>query len=253
MCSLYSSKLESRCSDNNHTRRSFLKKTLASTLSLSLMATTGKAMATSGVVNMPPQPENVLSPDAALERLMAGNERYISGRSTPLDFSLERAALTKGQNPYASILSCSDSRVGPEFCFDEQRGDLFVARVAGNYLTPDFVATLEFSAYVLHTPLFMVLGHESCGAVQAAIAASDNNQQFPGHIQTIASALAPAVRAIDKASTDRVGDVVRKNVIQNVNKLKKQTPILSKLVDEKKLLIVGGVYNLSTGKVDLVA
>lgn len=253
MCNLFGSERESRLPHQTQTRRSFLKLAMASSVGFGMTAAVGKVMATSGVVTMPPQPENVLTPEAALERLMAGNERYISGRSTPLDFSRERAALVKGQNPYASILSCSDSRVGPEFCFDEQRGDLFVARVAGNYLTTDFVATLEFSAFVLHTPLIMVLGHESCGAVQAAIEASDKNQQFPGHIQAIASALAPAVRAVDKETKDRVDSVVRMNVIQNVEELKKQTPILSKLVAEKKLLVVGGVYSLRTGKVDLVA
>ena len=253
MCNQCENEHETEHTYKAEERRSFLKTVMASTLSLGITAAAGKAFATSGVVSMPPQPENVLTPQAALERLMAGNERYLSGQSTPLDFSSERAALTVGQNPYASILSCSDSRVSPEFCFDEQRGDLFVARVAGNYLTTDFVATLEFSAYVLHTPLFMVLGHENCGAVQAAIKASDDNQQFPGHIQGIASALAPAVRSVDKESKDRVNTVVRENVIQNVEKLKKQTPILSKLVTEKKLLVVGGVYNLGTGKVDLVA
>ena len=107
-----------------------------------------------------------MTADEALERLMAGNARYVADQSTPLNFSNDRAALVSGQNPYASILSCSDSRVSPEFCFDEQRGDLFVARVAGNYLTTDFVATLEYAAAVLYTPLIMVLGHESCGAVR---------------------------------------------------------------------------------------
>src|SRR5699024_10117989 len=130
-----------------------------------------------------PLPENVMSADEALERLMAGNARYVAGQSTPLNFAEERAALVTGQNPYASILSCSDSRVSPEFCFDEQRGDLFVARVAGNYLTTDFVATLEYAAAVLDTPLIMVLGHQSCGAVRAAIDAVEKNKQFPGHIQ----------------------------------------------------------------------
>jgi carbonic anhydrase len=234
-------------------RRSFLKLAMTSTLGMGIAATGVKVMATSGTVTIPPQPENVLTPKAALDRLIAGNERYIAGQSTPLNFSLERAALVGSQNPYACILSCSDSRVGPEFCFDEQRGDLFVARVAGNYLTTDFVATLEYATFVLHTPLIMVLGHESCGAVQAAIEAADNNEQFPGHIQSIASALAPAVRAVDRKSENRTDNVVKMNVIQNVRELKKQTPILNKLVEEKKLLIVGGVYNLRTGKVDLVA
>ncbi len=234
-------------------RRSFLKLAMTSTLGMGIAATGVKVMATSGTVTIPPQPENVLAPKAALDRLIAGNERYIAGQSTPLNFSLERAALVGSQNPYACILSCSDSRVGPEFCFDEQRGDLFVARVAGNYLTTDFVATLEYATFVLHTPLIMVLGHESCGAVQAAIEAADKNEQFPGHIQSIASALAPAVRAVDRKSENRTDNVVKMNVIQNVQELKKQTPILNKLVEEKKLLIVGGVYNLRTGKVDLVA
>ncbi len=237
-------------------RRSFLKLAAASAVSLGLATTATKLTAASGVVKTP-FPENVLTPSQALERLMEGNERYVAGESSPLNFSLEREELVKGQNPYACILSCSDSRVSPEFCFDEQRGDLFVARVAGNYLTTDFVATLEYSAAILHTPLIMVLGHERCGAVKAAIDASDNDQQFPGHIQSIASALAPAVRAIRKTpeyvAVDRYYKVVRMNVILNVKKLRNQAPILSKLVANKKLLVVGGVYNLHSGKVDLVA
>ncbi|HEX8873266.1 MAG TPA: carbonic anhydrase [Nitrosospira sp.] len=204
-------------------------------------------------MKMPPLPENVISADAALERLMTGNQRYVSGQSTPLDFAKDRAALVRGQNPYAAILSCSDSRVGPEFCFDEQRGDLFVARVAGNYLTTDFVATLEYATAVLHTPLIMVLGHESCGAVAAAIDAVDKHEQFPGHIQAMASALAPAVRAAKNMPGERFENAVRMNVIRNVDKLKNQPPILSRLVREGKIRVVGGVYSLKTGKVDLVA
>ena len=252
MCNI-NSEQESGILLQTQQRRSFLKLVMTSTLGMGIASTGINVMATSGTVTMPPQPENVLTPEAALDRLIAGNERYITGQSTPLNFSLERAALVKSQNPYACILSCSDSRVGPEFCFDEQRGDLFVARVAGNYLTTDFVATLEFATFVLHTPLIMVLGHESCGAVQAAIEAADKNEQFPGHIQAIASALAPAVRAVDRKLEHRIDSVVKMNVIQNVQELKKQTPILNKLVAEKKLLIVGGVYSLRTGKVDLVA
>lgn len=252
MCKLLNKQENTDLQQNQH-RRSFLKLSMASALAGLGVAATNQVMATSGVIKNPPQPENVLTPEAALERLMAGNDRYVAGHSTPLNFEHERAALVKGQNPYASILSCADSRISPEFCFDEQRGDLFVARVAGNYLTTDFVATLEYAAVVLHTPLIMVLGHESCGAIQAAIDAVDNSTQFPGHIQSIASALAPAVRAIDKQSKNRIDDVVKMNVIQNVQELKKQTPILNRLVAEKKLLVVGGVYNLKTGKVDMVA
>lgn len=231
-------------------KRRFLKLAAASAVTLGISGTVGK-MASAASPKQPPLPGNIMTPEEALERLMAGNERYAAGRSTPLDFSEDRAALVTGQNPYACILSCSDSRVSPEFCFDEQRGDLFVARVAGNYLTTDFVATLEYAAAVLHTPLIMVLGHESCGAVKAAINALDNNEQFPGHIQTLASALLPAVRAAKGMVGDRYDNAIKMNVIRNVDKLKKQPPILSKLVADKKLLVVGGVYGLKTGRVDL--
>lgn len=233
-------------------RRLFLKLATGSALGLGIAGATGRT-AFAAPVKMPPLPENVMTADEALERLMAGNKRYVSGQSAPLNFAKDRAALVRGQNPYASILSCSDSRVGPEFCFDEQRGDLFVARVAGNYLTTDFVATLEYAAAVLHTPLIMVLGHESCGAVAAAIDAVDKNEQFPGHIQAMASALAPAVRAAKNMPGERFENVVKMNVIRNVDKLKDQAPILSRLVADKKIRVVGGVYSLETGKVNLVA
>ncbi len=232
-------------------RRLFLKMAAGSALALGIAGAAGR-MASAAPVKMPPLPENVMTANAALERLMAGNQRYVSGQSTPLNFAKDRAALVRGQNPYASVLSCSDSRVGPEFCFDEQRGDLFVARVAGNYLTTDFVATLEYAAAVLHTPLIMVLGHESCGAVAAAIDAVDKNEQFPGHIQSMASALAPAVRAAKNMPGERFDNVVKMNVIRNVDKLKNQAPILSRLVADKKIRVVGGVYSLKTGRVELV-
>jgi carbonic anhydrase len=233
-------------------RRSFLKVGAASAFGLGLAGTGGTTAAAANVKRPPPLPENVMTPEAALERLMEGNGRYVAGESTPLNFAPDRAALVTGQNPYATILSCSDSRVSPEFCFDEQRGDLFVARVAGNYLTTDFVATLEYGAVVLHTPLIMVLGHQACGAVRAAINAVDNHEQFPGHIQSIASALAPAVSAAKGMRGDRFDNVVRMNVIRTVQKLRKKPPVLSKLVAERKLMVVGGVYNLTTGKVDQV-
>jgi carbonic anhydrase len=233
-------------------KRLFLKLAAASALGMGIAGNMGKT-AIAAKITSAPLPENVMAADEALERLMAGNARYVAGQSTPLDFSEERAALVTGQNPYASILSCSDSRVSPEFCFDEQRGDLFVARVAGNYLTTDFVATLEYAAAVLHTPLIMVLGHQSCGAVRAAIDAVEKNKQFPGHIQSMASALAPAVRAARTMPGIHFNNAIKMNVISNVEKLKKQAPILSKLVSDKKLLVVGGVYSLKTGRVDLVA
>src|ERR1700676_4320696 len=117
----------------------------------------------------PPKPENVLSPDAALKRLMKGNERYAEGESRGHDFKGEREALVGGQNPFAGILSGADSRIEPEYAFDTGRGDLFVCRVAGNFANADSIASFEYAVSALGTPLILVLGHEACGAVDATI------------------------------------------------------------------------------------
>src|SRR5712691_6528258 len=116
-----------------------------------------------------PKPENVLSPDAALDRLMKGNARYVEGVSKRHDFTHEREPLRTGQNPFAGVLSCADSRIAPEYCFDTARGDVFVCRVAGNFASDEIVASLEYAVQVLNTPLIMVLGHEACGAVGTTI------------------------------------------------------------------------------------
>ena len=171
-----------RCDQNNNqnedpvlciSKRSFLKLSAASAVSLGILRGGIASADENSLVKTPrpisPKPENVLTPDQALERLMQGNERYVSGKSKPLDFHDIESALISGQNPYATILGCSDSRVSPVHCFDEALGDLFVARGAGNYLTSDNIATIEYSVVVLNTPLIMVLGHESCGAVKAAV------------------------------------------------------------------------------------
>src|SRR6202171_3677868 len=104
----------------------------------------------------PPKPENVLSPDAALDRLMKGNARYIDGLTKRHDFKHEREALSKGQNPFAAVLSCADSRIAPELCFDTARGDVFVCRVAGNFADAEIIASFESAVHVLNTPLIMV-------------------------------------------------------------------------------------------------
>ena len=240
-------------------KRSFLKLAAASAIGLGISsvrlarAEETKTPLTSSA-KLPPEPENVLTPTQALERLMEGNKRHGSGQSiAALDIHTSQDALVKGQNPYAAILGCADSRVGPEQCFDEAHGDLFVARVAGNYITVGFLGTLWHAGAVLHTPLIMGLGHESCGAVGAAIDAIDNNKQFPGHIQAMATALAPAVRAARTMPGMLYDNTVKMNVILTVTELKNSTPILSRSVREKKIRIVGGVYRLGTGMVELVS
>ncbi len=203
----------------------------------------------------PPKPDNALSPDEAIERLIAGNKRYITGETNDRIFASTRAALVRGQNPYACILSCADSRVSPELCFDEERGDLFVTRVAGNYVTNDILASLEYGVAVLHTPLIMVLGHTRCGAVSAAVNSFEKRAEFPGHIQTIITALMPAVRPA--ARNSHTGPLTAaapiENIRHNVRRLKEAHPLQSRAVHDADVKVVGAIYDLETGHVERVA
>src|SRR6201996_259315 len=201
----------------------------------------------------PPKPQNVVSPDASLERLLKGNARYVKGVSRRHDFKHEREALVGGQNPYAAILSCADSRIAPEYAFDSGRGDLFVCRVAGNFASDETIASLEYASAILNVPLFMVLGHEACGAVDATIKSLKDNTTLPGHLPSLVSALAPAVKATKDKPGDPLANATRQNVIDNVAKLKAATPILNAAVEQGKLKIVGGIYHLGDGKVELIA
>ena len=201
----------------------------------------------------PPKPQNVVSPDEALDRLMKGNGRYVEGVSRRHDFKHERGVLAGGQNPYAAILSCADSRIAPEYAFDSGRGDLFVCRVAGNFANDDTVASLEYSVAVLNTPLCMVLGHESCGAVDATIKSLKDNTTLPGHLPLLVAALTPAVKAVADQPGDKLANATRRNVSDNVARLKAATPILSEAVGQGKLKVVGGIYRLGDGRVELLS
>ncbi|MGY3444405.1 MULTISPECIES: carbonic anhydrase [unclassified Bradyrhizobium] len=209
--------------------------------------------ATAKETTPPPKPQNVVSPDAALDRLLKGNLRYVEGVSRRHDFKHEREALAGGQNPFAGILSCADSRIAPEYAFDTGRGDLFVCRVAGNFASNETIASLEYAQSVLGVPLFMVLGHDNCGAVDAAIKSLKDNITLPGHLPSLVTAIAPAVKATEGGPGDRLTNAIRQNVIDNVAKLRSATPILSAAVDQGKLRIVGAVYRLVDGKVELVS
>src|SRR6516165_4428666 len=170
----------------------------------------------------PPKPQNVLAPDAALKRLMQGNARYVDGVARRHDFRHEREALAGGQNPYAAILSCADSRIAPEYAFDTGRGDLFVCRVAGNFASAEATASLEYAVAELGTPLIMVLGHGSCGAVDATIKSLKDGTTLPGHLPSLVTAIAPAVKAVAGHGGNELDNAIRQNVIDNVAKLKEQ-------------------------------
>jgi carbonic anhydrase len=201
----------------------------------------------------PPKPQNVISPNAALDRLMKGNQRYVHGSMRRHDFIAERAGLAGGQNPFAGILSCADSRIGPEYAFDTGRGDIFVCRVAGNFANPDTIASFEYAVAVLNTPLILVLGHQACGAVDSTIKQLKNGASFPGHIPSLTEALTPAVQAVDNQPGDLLTNAIKQNVVLTIQKLQTAEPILSEAVNQKKLKVVGGVYDLKTGKVESVS
>src|SRR6476620_7023150 len=201
----------------------------------------------------PPKPQNAISPAAALDRLMKGNGRYVDGVSRRHDFIHEREALAGGQNPFASILSCADSRIAPEYAFDSGRGDLFVCRVAGNFANDDTIASMEYAVAILNVPLIMVLGHDACGAIDATIKSLKDNSTLPGHLPSLVTSLAPAVKAVSGKPGDQLDNAIRQNVIDNVAKLKSASPILNSAVEKGKLKVVGGIYRLKDGRVEMVS
>jgi carbonic anhydrase len=229
-------------------RRGFLKLAAGAAAGLAVAPQAQAANA-----KAPPKPQNVLSPDAALDRLMKGNARYVEGVSKRHDFAHEREPLSQGQNPFAAVLGCADSRIAPEYCFDTARGDLFICRVAGNFASDEMIASLEYAVAVLNTPLIMVLGHDSCGAVDATIKSVTDGITLPGHLPSLVAAIKPAVDAVKGQPGDMLANAIRSNVTLNVAALKNTGPILSAAASDKKIRIVGGIYKLKTGRVVLLA
>ncbi len=200
------------------------------------------------------QPVSAASdPDAALKLLVEGNARYAANQPRERDFSADRANRVKGQAPFAAILGCADSRVAPELAFDQNPGDLFVVRVAGNFVTTDGLGSLEYGAAVLGTKMIMVLGHTSCGAIDATVTALQKGNKLPGHIADLVRAMKPGVEpALKQPGDDLQRRAVIANVKHNVERLRNSKPILAGMIAEKHSGVVGGVYELGTGKVTLV-
>jgi len=188
-----------------------------------------------------------VAPAEAISKLKEGNGRYTSGNlQHPGQTSERRAELAKTQHPFATILSCSDSRVPPEIVFDQGLGDLFIVRVAGNVINDEGLGSVEYSVDHLGSRLILVLGHQNCGAVKAAretIAAKGN---APGHIESLVTAIKPAVEATAKEDLDAT---IKANVKHVVQALRSSTPILKAEVDAGKIQVIGGYYSLDTGAV----
>ena len=189
-----------------------------------------------------------MTAEKALSMLLEGNLRYVSGQSIHPNQTLERRAeLSSGQKPFAVILACSDSRVAPEILFDQGLGDLFVVRNAGNVADDVVLGSIEYAVEHLGAPLVVVLGHQSCGAVSAAVQSSE----APGHIQDVVSAIQPAVEMARGEEGDPLTNAIRANVRLVVDEVAGSEPILAEWVDEHGVRVVGAVYNLESGVVEV--
>jgi carbonic anhydrase len=197
------------------------------------------------------------SPDAVLARLLEGNKRFVNGKTTrvgrkPADFAED----ARGQAPGAIIVACADSRVSPELIFDQGVGDLFVVRVAGNVISgsgPVVKGSIEFAVAELGARLILVLGHSKCGAVKAAIEHIKAEDKLPGAIGELVKLIRPAVAAAKGKKGDQLENVTKANVLEGVKRLEGLEPILSKAAKAGKLKVVGGIYELSTGKVVMLS
>lgn len=235
-------------------RRSFLRKTGGATFATVIAgALPHKFAVAAGAEAAPPKPQNVLSPDTSIKRLMEGNARYVSGLTRRHDFAHEREALNGGQNPYAAVLGCADSRVAPEYAFDSGRGDLFVTRVAGNFVNDDVLGSLEYAVAVLKVPVILVLGHDKCGAVDAAVKVATKAAAYPGKIQALADAILPAVNRVKTGTANLLDAVIAQNVRDSVTNLRGESEIIREAESAGTLKIVGGVYRLGSGKVEFLA
>lgn len=193
--------------------------------------------------------QNTLTPDEALAQLMEGNQRFVAKKRLNPHQNIARITeVATVQAPFAAILSCADSRVVPEIAFDQGIGDLFVVRVAGNIAVTEDTASEEYAIAMLGTPLLMVLGHERCGAVTAAL----KGGELPGVLGSLVLAIQPAIEASKGEPGDRLTNAVKSNVRLQVQRLQ-TSPVIASAVQEGKLKVVGAFYDLDTGAINLVS
>lgn len=222
--------------DRDSSRRQFLQMTMGSALA-GLVTAAGVDFATP----LPVLAQSKLSPDASLQELMDGNRRFISGRLTAheQDLAILKQNTIEKQEPFAAVLSCADSRVPVEMIFDQSIGHIFVTRIAGNVVTPEIIASLEYGAAVLGTKVILVMGHGSCGAVKATI----QGKEVPGQI----SALFPHIQpSVDQAGPNLEAATKANAKIQSAL-LRQASTVISGLVKEGKLKVVAGYYDIATG------
>jgi carbonic anhydrase len=201
------------------------------------------------VASDPHQP--TISADEALQRLTEGNNRFLEGSARfPTVCKETLADLARGQQPYATILGCSDSRVPPELIFDADFGELFIIRVAGNVISSEVMGSMQYAGAHLHTPLFVVLGHEGCGAVKAAVESKLNAVEHQSRIQMLVNNILPGLPEFDPqtAPEERLAQAVEANVRWSMHQLL-ETPEGKRAVQEERAKLAGAVYEIATGRV----
>lgn len=197
-------------------------------------------------------PATTLTPDQALAKLREGNQRYVSSpQACAADLAKARAGVAQHQAPWATILSCADSRVPPELIFGGQNvGELFVARNAGNMADTATLGTIEYGAAALGVPLIVVLGHERCGAVVAACDVVEKNARFPGSIGPMLEPIIPAALAAKGKPGDFVDNAIRENAMRTASRIVSASAIVADLVAKGKVKVVAGRYDLDDGRVE---
>ena len=226
---------------HSETRRDLLK-SQAGAIGAALLAVAGAEFITGTRARAQTQ----LTPDAALKELLAGNKRFTSGRMTALDEDLKilKQKTVDQQEPFAAVLSCADSRVPVEFIFDQSIGRIFVARVAGNVITPEIIGSLEYGAAVLGTKVILVMGHSSCGAVKAAM----QGTAAPGQITALYRHFQPA---LDQAGSN-LEAAIKSNAKMQSDLLRKGSTVIAGLVKENKVKVTSAYYDLGGGGVTLL-
>jgi carbonic anhydrase len=194
-----------------------------------------------------------MDPYYGIKKLIYGNNRFSDGQSVkPRQTPEDLKAFESGQKPFATIVGCSDSRVPNEIIFDQGVGDLFITRTAGQVMAAASYGTIEYGTEVLNSRLIVVLGHQSCGAVGAAMQLPENP---PGHVVTLINAIKPAAlraKAQGLGENETLNYAIKENVLEQVNLLRNLEPVLSRRSEKGEILIVGAVYNLESGKVEFI-
>ena len=235
-----------------YSRRDMLRLTASLSCGLALSALGQNVR---GQSEHPAEPSyEVRTAEAALQKLLNGSQRYLSGESHshPRRSTDRRQAVVNGQTPFAAILGCSDSRVPTEILFDQGMGDLFVVRVAGHVVDRSTLGSIEYAVSELNVPLIMVLGHEQCGAIGAALKFLEQHQSAPEYLRPLVEKIKPAVLQSQNESGDRMANAIRANVHSVVHQLENSGSVIGEPFQRGEINIVGAQYDLDLGEVTIV-